>query len=250
MTFIPENTLEEALLKATQDPLFRPGFYEILIHSEIFLIQTGDVAEDNGPIELEEGDEFQLSTIEINGQEHIPIFSSSERIYEVIQEGYGYVTMNILDLIEMTNSKELVLNPGGEISKEFTKEEINFILTNSPSWETKPVGEKAPQKVIIGEPEKYPHELTKKLSQLFITLKEVKRAWIANIMVPGEDEKPHSLVALEVSDNIEEIVNNAANLSNNMDLIDPPVDYLQITGEGGLEDYFIEESQPFYTKKE
>jgi hypothetical protein len=30
---------------------------------------------------------------------------------------------------------------------------------------------------------------------------------------------------------------------------DPPVDFLQITGRGGIEDYFLRECKPFYERK-
>ena len=246
MSVKPQNRLEEVLVEAARDQAARPLFYETLIHSELFVImpapELGDEVEP-----FAEGD-FTIATVVVEEEEYIPAFSTVERIKEGVGGGFTYVGVPLPDLLEMIQGEKLMLNPGAQVGKEFTLEELEFIMEMVPRVtegfeRLEPEGE-----VLIGEPEVYPDKLVEKLTALFKTLPQVQRAWVANVMIPSEDEKPHSLVALEVSEDIEGIVKQAAAVSMALTVPDPPVDYLEVTGEGGLEEYFLEEGAPFYVK--
>ena len=81
--------------------------------------------------------------------------------------------------------------------------------------------------------------------------KEVKRAWVAHFFNPENDEKPHTLIGIEVSDNWNTIVGEAGIIATSVPVPDPPVDFMCVTGnssDDSIEDYFLKESSPFYKK--
>jgi hypothetical protein len=76
----------------------------------------------------------------------------------------------------------------------------------------------------------------------------VERAWLAHFCNPARDEKAHTLVALEVAGGWDEIAAAVGIVVQSTPVPDPPVDLLQVTGRGGVEDYF-ESIEPFYQRK-
>lgn len=103
--------------------------------------------------------------------------------------------------------------------------------------------------VMIGQPSNYPHHLVDSLGRLFKGLKEVKRAYLAHFFNPEEDEKPHTLIGIEVSGNWEQVVSQAGLVARDIEVPDPPLDFMQMTGRGGVEDYLLNECEPFYKRK-
>lgn len=249
MKFEPQNKLERSLVQAATDAAHRPQFYKDVVESDIFIIQEGTPPETSGKTTLKEGLQLQIRHIESEGKQFIPIFSSLPRLQAVLQHEVGYIAINTLEFMKITQGADLLLNPGSDYGKEFTKEEIASILDGSIWKPTESFVAKKETKIMIGQPANYPKELVDALSRLFKKTKEVKRAYVAHFFNPERDEKPHSLIAVEVTSNWDMVSACAGIVARDVPSPDPPVDFIQITGTGGLEDYFIRECKPFYEKK-
>lgn len=248
MTFQPENKLEISLMKAATEPEHRPQFIRDLVESKLFIIQHGDQQPAHERV-LEEGYQLLLGNIEANGKKYIPVFSSLKRLQMFINQEVTYMGINTLDLFNVIKGADVILNPGADYGKEFLSHEILSILDGSIWKPNETITIEKPTEVLLGQPSNYPHELVNALSKLFKTIKQVKKAYIAHIYNPEEDEKPHSIIAIEITGNWDEVVSQAGVVTNSIQIPDPPVDFVQITGNGGIEDFFINECKPFYKKK-
>lgn len=254
MSFEPQNDLERSLVKAATDPAHRPQFYRDFMASDIFIIQHGKQPPDrDGRTVLQEGQNIHIRNIEHNGKPHIPVFSSIERLRTVLTGEAAYLGINALEFLRMTKGTPLLLNPGSDYGKEFTVAELASILDGSIWQPNERYVVQKPTQVMFGQPKNYPTELTEALRRLFPTISEVKRAWLAHYFNPERDEKPHTLIAIEHSGNWEQVAGQAGMVAKDIKIPDPPVDFMQVTQKaptkGGVEDYFLNELQPFYTKK-
>ena len=77
----------------------------------------------------------------------------------------------------------------------------------------------------------------------------VKRAYLAHFFDPERDQKPHTLIAIESTGDWDQTAAGAGLIARNVAVPDPPVDFMPITGKGGIEDYFRQGIKPFYEKK-
>ena len=249
MPFEPQNPFERSLMQAASDPAHRPQFYRDLASSDLFIIQEGPPPEKSGRTVLKEGYSLQVRHIERNGKPFIPVFSSLARLQAAVQSEVSYIALNALEFMKITRGAELILNPGSDFGKEFTKAEIESLLDGS-IWKPSEryVAEKV-TKVMLGQPSKYPKELVDALARYFRTTKEVKRAYLAHFFNPERDEKPHTLIGVETTGNWDSVMSGAGMVARDVPTPDPPVDFLQITGKGGVEDYFKRNCKPFYERK-
>ena len=249
MAFEPGNQLERSLVRAADDPAARPQFYRDLVESDVFVIDHGPPPARSGRTVLEEDLELLLQPLEIDGKPYLPIFSSLPRLQAVLREEAGYIAMNARQFFEITRGADLVLNPGSEYGKELVAAEIASLLDGSIWKPTESFVAKKDTEVLIGPPARYPTELAEALTRLYRKRREVKRAWLAHFDNPERDEQAHTLIALEVSRNGEEIAAETGLVAQSVPVPDPPVDLVLISGGGGIADYFLEEAEPFYERK-
>ena len=205
--FVPENELERSLVAAVRDPAARPDFYRQLVASNIFVADGA-------------------------------MFSSLTRLNTAT-----YREMNALEFLKSARGTKVLLNPGST-GKEFLPEEIESILDGS-IWqfhrrETIAAG----TEVLIAQPARYPTELVETLQRLFGTDKGVKRAYLAHF---STGDTPHTLVAIDTSDDFDRIAGEAVALAQGVAIPDPPVDFVRLRGSG-LESYFAK-VKPFYRRK-
>ncbi len=249
MSFEPQNALEYSLMKAASDPAHRPQFYKDLVQSDLFVIHEGPIPQETGPRVVHEGESLVVRNIEWEGVPHIPVFSSLPRLQVAIQEEVGYLALNALELMKITGGSAWFLNPGSDYGKAFTEEEIASLVDGS-IWETgEPYVAERATEVMIGQPSNYPTELVEALKRYFKNTKQVKKAYLAHFFNPAQDEKAHTLIAVEVSGEWESVVAGAGMVANETETPDPPVDFMQITGRGGIEDYFTTDCRPFYQRR-
>lgn len=254
MSFEPQNDLERSLIKAATDPAHRPQFYRDFMESDIFIIQHGEQPpEEHRRVVMEEGKTIQIRNIEHNGKPHIPIFSSLETLRAALTGEVAYLGINALELLRMIKGTPLLLNPGSHYGKEFTVSEVTSLLDGSIWQPSERYVVQKPTQVMFGQPKNYPKELAEALCRLFPTIGAVKRAWLAHYFNPERDEKPHTLIAIEHSGNWEHVAGQAGMVAKDIKIPDPPIDFMQVAGKrstkGGVEDYFLNELEPFYKKK-
>ncbi len=156
--------------------------------------------------------------------------------------------MKVLDFLEIIKGAELFLNPGADYSKEFTKEEIENILNGSIWKPSEHFVVKQDTQILIGQPKNYPTQLVEELIKLFQKDKNVERAYIAHYHNPEENDPPHTLVGIAVKKYSEQTFAQAGIVVTNVEVPDPPVDFIRVQSSGGLSDYF-NKSKPFYKRK-
>jgi hypothetical protein len=248
MQFTPQNRLESSLVKAESDPAHRPQFYKDLIKEDLFIVQEGPIPDKSGKIILEEDTSIQIKNIEWEGRPYVPVFSSLQRLQTAIQEEVGYMALNALEFMKITKGAELLLNPGSDYGKAFTKEEISALIDGSMWQASEQFVAKKDTQVMIGQPSNYPKDLAAALTRYFKKTKQVKKAYLAHFFNPEHDEKAHTMIALEVSGDWDSVMAGAGMVARDSEVPDPPVDFLRITGKGGIEDYFTRDCEPFYTR--
>lgn len=234
----PQNELDNSLAKAAVDPAHRLQFYQDFLQSNIYFIKEGSSSERDR--------EFQIQPIEIEGKPYLPIFSSLDRLQEAIKGEVSYIAINAQTFLEIVEGAEIFLNPASDYGKAFTQQEIQSILDGSLWKSTKDYVLPEATEVYLGQPENYPNKLVELLTRLFQRNDRVQKAYLAHFFEPKRDENPHTLIALEVNGEWEKVVAEAGMVAKNIEIPDPPLDFIQITGQGGLEDYFIQEVRPFY----
>lgn len=125
----PENPLEQVLIAAATEPDARPTFYRLMLDSPLYIVNDNPVARGNqGNRVLQPGEELVVSTLEIDGVEYTPIFSSLARLRAVLKAEGTYLAMQGRNLLEIMRGSHLVLNPGSPFGKQFFPQEIEAML--------------------------------------------------------------------------------------------------------------------------
>ena len=207
------------------------------------------MTETEGRTVLEADTSIQLANIQWNGRNCIPVFSSLSRLQALLRTESSFVALNALDLMRITRGAELIMNPGSDYGKEFTRDEIASLLDGSIWQPTGRYVAEEPVEVTIGQPANYPKELADALARYFKGQKTVKRAFLAHFFNPARDEKPHTLVAIDYTGEWEPIMAGAGMVAQGTAVPDPPVDFLPLEGKGGIEAYFQKDCTPFYQRK-
>lgn len=236
-------------MQAATDPAHRHQFYKDLSQSDFYVIQEGDIPEAHGKVVLEKGVQLKIQNIEHNGRPYIPVFSSLPRLKSILNREVGYVALNAIEFMRIIQGSEIILNPASPYGKEFSKDEIISILDGSIFKPRESFVAEKDTQVLIGEPSSFPQELVDALARYFKKRKEVNKAYLAHFYNPDRDEKPHTLIALEVEGDWDDVMSGAGMIVGAVTVPDPPVDFIQITGNGGIEDYFTSGCRPFYKKK-
>jgi hypothetical protein len=126
----PENPLEQVLIAAATEPGARPTFYRLMLDSPLYIVNDNPEARGNqGNRILAPGEQLMVSTVEIDGVAHTPIFSSLARLRAVLQSERTYLAMQGRNLLEILRGSHLVLNPGSPFGKQFFPQEVEAMLS-------------------------------------------------------------------------------------------------------------------------
>lgn len=224
--FEPQNDLERSLMAATSDPAARPQFYRDLAASELFVIDDGSDLEQH---------QLRVRNVDWNGESYLPVFSSLPRLQAMIQEEVGYIALKAMDLMNITRGARLLLNPGSDYGKALLPEEIESILDGSIWQQETPV--------LLAQPANFPTELVEVLRSVFARHPGARKAYLAHFSNPA----PHTLIAIDASEDWERIVTNVRIAAEGVEVPDPPIDFVRLAGSG-LESYF-QSIEPFYERK-
>ncbi len=244
----PENELELNLMKASSDISARNEFYIKLLWNELIVLTNGHKESEEGRKTLEKDTEVQFVTFE-SGQ--IPVFTSTNRIFDkgIIKEQVPFMSMKGQDLFGITKGATFILNPYSDYGKELIPQEIESLLDGSIFKKTNEIEIKEDTEVLIGQPSKYPTELVNALKNLFKEKKSVKAAYLATVKMDKSEELPHLMIAIDVKGDRTTITNEAGPLAEKY-LKNEIVDFIQIDNKrGGISDYFLNETKPFYKRK-
>jgi SseB protein C-terminal domain/SseB protein N-terminal domain len=251
MTEFPRNDLETAMLQAADDPVARPDFYAALLQAKIYVI--GDVSTDlpDGEFRISEGDTISLANFEFeDGQPYIPFFTSLDALNEAVSGETPYLSIGTRELLDSTRGNFLVLNPGQDIAKEFTPEEITHLLDGTPVSGTGEYQLDRDVQVQIGQPAEEPVELIDALTRLFSRHGAVKRAFYAQMLVEAQ-EKPLSLVvALDADGSVDRLIGDMQMVIPDTAPDGLPVDVVLLGQADSLVDSYFQTTEipPFYER--
>jgi hypothetical protein len=190
MSFVPGNRLEETMVRAVDDTTARVDFYRLLLECELFVV--GDIkggAAGQTEVPLAETEGLQIETITYQNKTYHPLFSSQERLRAFVRQPVRYFSMQGRALFECTRGASFLLNPGSELSKIMTPEEIDYTLDHA--MQEKPVN------IVMSSPEVYPKKLVQALCVLFTSRSQVTSARLSYVSREGDGGAPHPLVAIE-----------------------------------------------------
>jgi hypothetical protein len=244
----PENELEKSLIRASSDIAARNEFYTKLLWNELVVLTNQHNESEAGRKTLEKDTNVQLVTFE-NGQ--IPVFTSTNRIFDkgVIKEEVPFMAMKGQDLFGFTKGATFILNPYSNYGKELVPQEIESLLNGSIFEKNNEMEIKENTEVLIGQPSKYPTELVKALSKLFIEEQTVNSAYLATIKMGKSEKMPHLIIAIDTEGNMSSVSGKAGALAEQIIGKNEIIDFIKIEKNNGISDYFINQIEPFYKRK-
>jgi len=195
MSFVPENPLEEAIVRANKSAMTRREFYRLLLESDLVVIgriEGRDPLSDRAT--LAPGEKLQIASATHEGRKFVPVFSSMTRLEAHLQKTAEYVTLNGRALFEITRGSAFLLNPGSEFGKELSAEEISSLL-DPPDIAAQRIVIGKPMQVLIGQPAVYPHALVDALKQAFAARPDVLAAYL--VQIGFADQPSHPLIGVE-----------------------------------------------------
>lgn len=196
MSFVPENPLEDALVRAASDPLAAPAFYRALMEARVLTLgEVQGMPAGGGTRTLRPGETFTLANVRHNGRDYHPIFSSLTRLRRFIREETSYFSVEARMLFTAAKGANFVLNPKAEYGKELMASEVAFWL-DPEARRRMPALDRETQ-VLLGQPAVYPRKLVEALSILFVNRSDVVAAHLAQIAFGDRNEPPHPLIAIE-----------------------------------------------------
>jgi len=251
MTEFPRNDLETAMQQAAEDPVARPDFYSALLEARIYVIGDANTDLPDGEFRIAAGDTLSLANFEFeDGQPYIPFFTSLDALNEAVAGETRYLSIGARELLDSTRGNFLVLNPGQDIEKEFTPEEITSLLDDTPISGNGEYKLDTTQDVQIGQPSDEPVALIEALTRLFARYGAVKRAYFAQMLVEGEDKPLSLLVALEIDGDIGRLFRDLEIVIPDTTAPDRPVDVVLLGEADSLVDKYFETTDiaPFYER--
>jgi hypothetical protein len=190
MAFIPENELENALVRAVQDRAAAPDFYRLLLESNLLVLGSAEGQEDaSEQFTLAPGAKLNLVTGQKNGGQFLPVFSSLARMQDYVKQDSKYLSVNGRALLDVTRGAPVTLNPASEYGKELSPGEVRHLLDGAPP---------AKLRTIIGQAES-PIPLVEMLTALFATRPDIQTAWMIQVTFADRAQEPHPLVGIETS---------------------------------------------------
>ena len=206
MAFEPENRLEEALLKAKDDVLARPVFYQLLMTEP--LVVAGDVVR---KADGAASDGMNLAVIRHNGREFHPIFTSFTRLRAIAPDEKRHFLAVGRDLFLRTQGADFALNPSCELGKVLMANEIAFWL--DPSARARRALQRNQPHIIVTVPTGSPRKLIEALSILFVNRHDVIQAFLLEVAFSDRKEPPHPLIVVEMDGNWAKLSGEIAELA-------------------------------------
>lgn len=240
----PENELERALIDAATQASARSGFYQKLLWSDIVVLTGEQEGIEQGPITFEKDSTVKFITFE-NGI--IPIFTSTNRIFDkgIIKDQVAYLAIKGQDLFGAAKGATFILNPYSDYGKELIPQEIENLLNGSIFDQQNEMTIEEDTAIQIGQPANYPTELVNALSKLFERKETVRAAYIALVKMNSD---PHLMIGIDLEGELSSITNEAGPLAEKL-LKNEIIDFIKIDDRGGVSEYFLTQTKPFYKRK-
>jgi hypothetical protein len=246
-SFVDETAIETTLRKASAEPAYRAEFYKNLLSEKlIVLTDKSNLAE--GVQTVQENTNINLMTL-TDGK--IPVFTSTSKIFDkgIIKEQVPFLEMKGEDLFNMATGATFILNPYSDYGKELLPDEIKSLINGTILTDNhRQITIEKETPVQIGQPANYPTEMVNSLKTLFKIRPNVKAAYLGWIFNPAANEAPHLIFALDIESDKQNITNEAGLTVEQFRKANEIIDFIQIETSGGLSEYFLNQTNPFYVR--
>ena len=253
MTFLPENALEAALMRAASnasDPTARTEFYRLLLESDLYVIgPAGPKATEPREAVLETDTALVIASVSYKDRQYHPVFTSVSRLETFAREAVTYYGINGRILFETATKAHFLLNPGSDYGKELLPDEIDTLLNPMAKPKTKTMVMQEETEVLLGQPAVYPHALVKALKASFANRPDVLNAHLLQIAFQRREEPPHPLIGVESTGEWQPLFQEIARVAS---VVDPMgiVDAVPINRDNRTDTLVaaLLEVPPFYTR--
>jgi len=245
----PQNSLEESLHLAANDPASRPDFYKTLLESEIFVLGFTDSPEE-GLKTLAEGSKLSIVNWERNdGSKVIPFFTSLKVMQSTLKEETQYVSMPARDFFELTKGSDLYLNPNLDYGKEFFPHEIEALLETGINHVVTEHVVQESTRVQLSQPADYPVEMISALTSLLSRHLMVKAAYLCQMQDLNVDKVPTLVVGFEGDGDVKEAIKEAGSVVADTAPAGKAVGIIEVKrSDSGVSSYMYESVDPFYER--
>jgi hypothetical protein len=125
--FEPQNGLEALMQAAARDPGVVPAFYQALLETEIYILTPETPMTPGRRRSLKSGEKINVATVEFQGMQWHPAFTSKKRISDYLKEPETCLGAVARDLFEMLPNSNFWLNPLSECQKPLPASEIALL---------------------------------------------------------------------------------------------------------------------------
>jgi|GEM_PF-299246 len=193
----PETDLDTAFVAARESADQRADFYEVFLHTELFIPTRDDEENDDDDAS------FTPLLVEAEGVPYLLLFDSLDRLSSWAEREIGHIRVPGHTLVEVMDPRlHWILNLGTPFTKEFVAEEIQWLqqVLNRERVERREVP--AGTKIVVGSPKKEPEALIEALRPILEDNPAIRDAHLAQVHYDLEGEKPHLALAatLDVDD--------------------------------------------------
>lgn len=172
--FVPQNHLEELLVKASRDPAARPEFTRHILTAQL-LFATPNAPGRPGEHTLEAGESLAILNITRDDGKTFPaVFTSPARIAEALGEGTGYVAMLGKTALEIVQANGAWCNPHSAFGVVWAADDLAAMLGKPTSWTVD-----KDTRVLLGVPKEMPTQLIARIEQIVLPDPRIEEAWLA-----------------------------------------------------------------------
>lgn len=238
-------------MQAATDPAARPAFYKLLLESQLFVLVPPSTAP-HGETVLKQSQNVPLVSWKKGEQDMIPMFTSLSVLQQSIAQtgsALDYLALKGKDLFGLLGAGPLpaVLNPNCPYGKEFFVEEMRGMVSGKYFEPSREVVQQARQ-VLLGQPAEYPHELVETLKRYLASQPQAQAAYLAQIGDPASGLPPHLIIGVQIQGDIDPVMQGLGLIARETLGPGKVVDFTPIGHGGGVDDYFLTKTQPFYQR--
>ncbi len=225
MAFTPENELEETLLRAASEVSARPEFYRKLLGSSVTVLGVF-------------GETMSIETVENEKGRFHPIFTAPERIRDFLPKPMPHFAISARALFENTRGAQFVINPGSELGKILSPDEVDWLLQAFPA-----------ASIIVAQPKVYPVKLIKALCVLFTSRMLIRAAHLVYVAREGIDQEAHPMIGLEADGEVQRLAQEIFAAAEAV-LPGTPVEVVYLDPQGELDPFqkHLLSVPPFYQR--
>lgn len=185
-----------------------------------------------------------MAAITYEGVSCVPFYLAEK----FLPRGVRYASLPARTFFEITKGSHLVLNPGSQVFKTFTLQEVERLLSGQLLEVEKEFQVRNDAKFFIGRPVEIPNGLLEQLAKFFSVEDAVMRAWLAWYHTPEVAKVPGYLLAIATSRAVDfrALAGRVSVVIKEVGIGGHYCDVVRFDGTG-LTNYFRSE-EPFYSK--